>query len=71
MKNGEVSMIINTPSGRGSKTDEGMIRTEAVTHRVTLITTVSAALAAVAACRAMREREMTVTALQDWFPAKA
>ena len=70
MKNGEVSMVINTPSGRGSQTDEGMIRTEAVTHRVTLITTVSAALAAVAACRAMREREMTVTALQDWFPVK-
>jgi len=70
MKNGEVAMVINTPSGRGSKTDEGKIRTEAVTHRVTLITTVSAALAAAAACRAMREREMTVTALQDWFPAK-
>ena len=71
MKNGEVAMVINTPSGRGSKTDEGKIRTEAVGHRVTLITTVSAAMAAVAACRAMRERDLTVTALQDWFPAKA
>ena len=71
MKNGEVAMIINTPSGKGSKTDEGKIRTEAVGHRVTLITTISAALAAVAACRAIRERELTVTALQDWFPAKS
>jgi len=68
MKNHEVSMIINTPSGRGSKTDEAKIRTEAVTHRVTLITTVAAALAAVEACSALREHELTVTALQDWFP---
>ena len=68
MKNGAVAMIINTPSGKGSKTDEGKIRTEAVRNRVTLITTVSGALAAVAACKAMRERELTVTALQDWFP---
>ena len=69
MKNNEVSMVINTPSGRTSKSDEGQIRTEAVKHRVTLITTVAAALAAVEACRALRERELKVTALQDWFPA--
>jgi carbamoyl-phosphate synthase large subunit len=68
MKNKEVAMIINTPSGRGSQTDEGTIRTEAVKHRVTLMTTISAAQAAVDACRALRERELTVTALQDWFP---
>jgi carbamoyl-phosphate synthase large subunit len=70
MKNGEVALIINTPSGRGSQTDEGKIRAAAVSHRVTCITTLSAALAAVEACRALREREITVTALQDWFPKK-
>jgi carbamoyl-phosphate synthase large subunit len=69
MKNGEVSMIINTPSGKGSKTDEGKIRTEAVRNRIPLITTASAALAAVAACKALRERDLTVKALQDWFPS--
>jgi len=67
MKNGEVAMIINTPSGRGSHTDEGRIRAAAVTHRVTCITTLSAAEAAVEACRAMRESELTVTPIQDWF----
>ena len=70
MKNNEVAMIINTPSGRGSKTDEGQIRTQAVKHRVTLITTVAAATAAVEACRALRDSTMTVTPLQEWFPAK-
>ena len=67
MKNGEVNLIINTPSGRGSRTDEGKIRAAAVAHRVTSITTLSAAYAAAAACRALRERELTVTPLQDWF----
>jgi carbamoyl-phosphate synthase large subunit len=68
MKNDEVQLIINTPSGRGARTDEGKIRAAAVSRRVTCITTLSAAFAAVGACRALREREMTVTPLQDWFP---
>jgi carbamoyl-phosphate synthase large subunit len=67
MTNGAVAMIINTPSGRGSRADEVRIRVEAVARRVTCITTLSAAHAAVEACRALRERELTVTALQDRF----
>jgi carbamoyl-phosphate synthase large subunit len=70
MKNGEVALIINTPGGRGSQTDEGKIRAAAVSHRVTCITTLSAAFAAVEACRALRDRELTVAALQDWFPKR-
>ncbi len=68
MKNGEVALIINTPSGRGSSSDEGKIRAEAVANRVTCITTISAAQAAAEACRALKERELTVVALQDRFP---
>jgi carbamoyl-phosphate synthase large subunit len=68
MKNGEVALIINTPSGRASSPDEGKIRGEAVKHRVTCITTLSAAKAAAEACRALKERELTVVALQDRFP---
>jgi carbamoyl-phosphate synthase large subunit len=70
MKNGQVQLIINTPSGRGSRTDEGKIRAAAVGHRVTCITTLSGAFAAVEACKALREEELTVTALQDWFRKK-
>ncbi len=70
MKNGQVALIINTPSGRGSSTDEGKIRAAAVTNRVTCITTLSAAQVAAEACRALRERELTVVALQDRFPAR-
>ena len=70
MKNGKVQLIINTPTGRGSSTDESRIRAEAVASRVTAITTISAAQAAVEACRALKQRELTVTALQDRFPRK-
>jgi carbamoyl-phosphate synthase large subunit len=69
MKNDQIALVINTPSGRGARTDEGKIRAAAVANRVTCITTLAAAHAAVEACRALREREWTVSALQDRFPS--
>jgi carbamoyl-phosphate synthase large subunit len=71
MKNGQIAMILNTPSGKGRRTEEGRIRAAAVAHRVTCITTLAAAQAAVEACKALREKEMTVTALQDRFASPA
>jgi carbamoyl-phosphate synthase large subunit len=65
MKNGAVALVINTPSGHGSRTDEGRIRASAVQHGVTCITTLSAAHAAVEACRALRDRPLTVRTLQE------
>jgi carbamoyl-phosphate synthase large subunit len=41
-----------------------------VAHGVTCITTMAAAHAAVEACRALQQRELTVSALQDRFPVK-
>ena len=67
MKNAQVALVINTPSGKGARTDEGKIRAAAVAHGVTCITTISAAQAAVEACQALRQRELTVCALQDRF----
>jgi carbamoyl-phosphate synthase large subunit len=65
MKNKQVALIINTPSGKGARTDEGKIRSAAVANGVTCITTLSAAHAAVEACRESRNRPWTVSALQD------
>jgi carbamoyl-phosphate synthase large subunit len=70
MKNGEIAMVINTPSGRGARTDEGAIRSAAVVNGVTCITTLAAAQAAVEACRALRQRELTVRTLQERFTPK-
>ena len=44
---GNVSLILNTPSGKGARTDEGKIRASAVQHGVPSITTFQAAEAAV------------------------
>jgi carbamoyl-phosphate synthase large subunit len=68
MKNNEIALVINTPSGQGARTDEGKIRAQAVSHGITCITTVAAAQAAVVACREARGRALTVAALQDRYP---
>jgi carbamoyl-phosphate synthase large subunit len=70
MKNNQIDLIINTPSGRGARTDEGKIRAAAVMHGVTCITTLAAAQAAVEACRALRDRELTIAPLQERFGSK-
>jgi carbamoyl-phosphate synthase large subunit len=68
MKNGAVDLIINTPSGHRRRPDENRIRSAAVAQRVTCITTLAAAQAAVEACRALRTAPLTVMALQERFP---
>ena len=68
MKNDEIALVINTPSGKGFMSDESKIRTTAVVRGVTCITTLAAAQAAVDACRALRRRELTVMAIQDRYP---
>ena len=66
---GSIQLIFNTPSGKGARTDEGRIRSAAVSHGVPCITTVQAAEAAVLAMEALRSEPLTVQALQDRFGA--
>ncbi|MDO9350669.1 MAG: carbamoyl-phosphate synthase large subunit, partial [Deltaproteobacteria bacterium] len=47
MKNGEVQLVINTPSGKKPKVDEVAIRSQAVAHNIPIITTLSGAEAVV------------------------
>ncbi len=68
IRNGELALVMNTPSGKGARTDEGRIRATAVAHGVPCLTTIQAADAAVRAIEAMREEEMEVHAVQDRFP---
>jgi carbamoyl-phosphate synthase large subunit len=70
MKNGRVALVINTPSGKGARTDEGKIRAAAVAHGVTCITTLAAAQAAVEACAALRERELKVLSIQERYAVR-
>jgi carbamoyl-phosphate synthase large subunit len=68
---GNVSLIFNTPSGKGARTDEGRIRAAAVRHGVPCITTIQAADAAVHAMAALRSEPLEVEAVQDRFPSPA
>jgi carbamoyl-phosphate synthase large subunit len=61
-----VSLVLNTPKGKGARTDEGRIRAAAVQHGVPCITTIQAAEAAVFAMEALRREPMEVRALQDY-----
>src|SRR6476660_4013294 len=54
LANGAIALIINTPSGRGARTDEGRIRAASVSHGVPCITTLAGARAAVAALERLR-----------------
>ncbi|MBC8873422.1 MAG: carbamoyl-phosphate synthase large subunit [Planctomycetes bacterium] len=69
MIDGHIGLVMNTPSGKGARTDEGRIRAAAVQHGVSCITTIQAAEAVVKAMEALREEGMTVQALQDRFPS--
>ncbi|MFN7732669.1 MAG: carbamoyl-phosphate synthase large subunit [Pirellula sp.] len=67
LKNDDVSLIINTPNGKGARTDEGRIRAASVQFGVPCITTLSAGRVAVEAMQNSREKEITVLSLQERF----
>jgi carbamoyl-phosphate synthase large subunit len=46
IKNGQVALIINTPTRKGPQTDEGKIRSLAVLNKVPIVTTITGASAA-------------------------
>ena len=43
---GKINVVVNTPQGRGGRTDGEQIRKAASLHRVSCVTTIAAALAA-------------------------
>ena len=67
LKNGEVQLILNTPNGKGARTDEGKIRAAAVQAGVPCITTVSAAEAAAGAMAALQAGSLEVQSLQTRY----
>jgi carbamoyl-phosphate synthase large subunit len=67
MKNDEVAMIINTPSGQIPRLDENLMRQEAYTRKVCIMTTMAFAEAAVGGIEAMREIPLEVRSLQSYI----
>ena len=67
IKNGEIQLIINTPSGKNPMKDEVIIRQTALQLNVPVVTTMSGALATVRAIDDYMNRKMEVKALQSYF----
>ncbi|MGD0231294.1 MAG: carbamoyl-phosphate synthase large subunit, partial [Syntrophorhabdales bacterium] len=67
IKNGEIHLIINTPSGRKPKNDEVLIRAGAVQYKIPYTTTISGAQAVVNAIETMKKGDLRVKPLQDYY----
>jgi len=69
VKNGEVNLIINTPSGRRSSEDGSYIRKAAIKYKTPYITTTAAAIAAAKGIAARREGPPQIRSLQEYHAA--
>ncbi|WP_119068129.1 carbamoyl-phosphate synthase large subunit [Rubrobacter indicoceani] len=68
----EIDLVINTPWGRGARTDGYLIRRAALTHGVPCITTLAGASAAIQGIEAtIRGETKSVNSLQNLYAAKA
>ena len=67
MRDGKIGLIINTPLGPHSRADGQRIRTLATRMEIPLITTLSAAQAAVSGIRAVMAAELNVRSLQAHY----
>ena len=66
IKNREIQLVINTPSGKLSSHDDSYIRKAAIRYHVPYITTLAAATAAVKGIKAFRRTTPYVKSLQSY-----
>jgi carbamoyl-phosphate synthase large subunit len=64
-----VQLIINTPAGKTPRVDEVKIRTAAVLHRISIMTTLAGAQAAALGIETLRQRGLKVRSLQEYHAA--
>ncbi len=69
IKNKEIHLIINTPAGKLSATDDSYIRKAAIQYRIPYITTQAAALAAAEGIAARRAGAPGVKSIQEYHAA--
>jgi len=65
LANEDVQLIMNTPSGKGARTDEGKIRAACVSGGVPCVTTIQGIGAVVSAMEAVRLQPLDVEPLQE------
>jgi carbamoyl-phosphate synthase large subunit len=64
---GKIQLVLNTPLGPHAHSDGAEIRSAAIAMNVPLLTTLSAAMAAVSAIQAMNKKELKYRSLQSHF----
>jgi carbamoyl-phosphate synthase large subunit len=65
IENGDVDLVVNTPTGSGARSDGWQIRRAAVTRGIPCLTTLSGGLAAARAIAAARQGAAEVLSLQE------
>ena len=66
IKNNEIQLVINTPSGRLSIHDDSYIRKAAIKHKVPYITTTAAAIASAKGIASCSEEQSQLLSLQEY-----
>ncbi|MBI5750124.1 MAG: carbamoyl-phosphate synthase large subunit [Nitrospinae bacterium] len=70
MKNGEISLVINTTFGKASALDSYSLRRTALTHNIPYCTTIPGALAAASGIKAIQNGDLDVKSLQEYYERK-
>ncbi|MCM8817296.1 MAG: carbamoyl-phosphate synthase large subunit [Candidatus Omnitrophica bacterium] len=70
IKNNQIQLIINTPTGKNPKRDIVSIRTIAVHKNIPLITTIRGAIATMLAIKKMKEKELDVLDIKTYHMLK-
>ncbi|MFN4954640.1 MAG: carbamoyl-phosphate synthase large subunit [Aphanizomenon sp.] len=68
VKNGNIQLIINTPSGKEAHADSKLIRRTALGYKIPIITTIAGAKATAAAIRSLQNTTLDVKVIQEYCP---
>jgi carbamoyl-phosphate synthase large subunit len=66
IKNGEIQLVVNIPSGRLARDDDQLIRRAAINYNIPVVTTISGAKATAAGIAALQSGSLSVRSLQDY-----
>jgi carbamoyl-phosphate synthase large subunit len=66
IKNRQIQLIINTPSGQEAQSDGRLIRRSALSYKIPILTTIAGAKATLAAIRSLQNTSLDVKLIQDY-----
>ncbi|MBL1175004.1 carbamoyl-phosphate synthase large subunit [Pantanalinema sp. GBBB05] len=67
IKNEQIHLIINTPSGEEARADGRLIRRTALMYKIPIVTTIAGAKATAAAIQTLQAQALTVKSLQEYL----